>query len=64
MVLRTLDNGEQVKILVDLRVAFNDHRERINILPRDMIVLRYKPRELMANIALNFVNFNYSILAN
>lgn len=64
VVLRTLDNGEQVKILVDLRVAFNDHRERINILPRDMIVLRYKPRELMANIALNFVNFNYSILAN
>lgn len=64
VVLRTLDNGEQVKILVDLRVAFNDHRERINILPRDMIVLRYKPSELMANIALNFVNFNYSILAN
>ncbi len=64
VVLRRLDNGEQVKILVDLRVAFNDHRERLRILPRDMIVLRYKPRELMANIALNFVNFNYSILNN
>lgn len=64
IVLRQLENGEQVKIAVDLREAFNDHRERIHVLPRDMIVLRYKPKELMANIALNFVNFSYLIPSN
>ena len=37
----------------------NDPKERINIMSRDLIVLKYKPVELMGNIALNFVNFNY-----
>lgn len=64
VVLRELDNGQQVKILVDLKTAFNDNRERIHIRPRDMIVLRYKSRELLANIALNFINVNYSISDN
>ena len=64
VVVRQLSNGEQIKILVDLKVAMNDPRERIRILPRDLIILRYKPRELLANIALNFINVNYSIPNN
>ena len=61
VVLRKLPNGEQVKILVDLRVAMNNPHERIAVMPRDMIILRYKPSELISNIALNFINFNYQL---
>ena len=61
VVLRRLPNGEQVKILVDLRVAMNNPHERIAVMPRDMIILRYKPSELVSNIALNFINFNYQL---
>lgn len=61
VVLRKLPNGEQIKILVDLRVAMNNPNERIAVMPRDMLILRYKPSELLSNIALNFINFNYAI---
>ena len=61
IVVRQLPNGEQIKIAVDLKAAMNDPNERIAVMPKDLIVLRYKPGELLANIALNFVNFNYAI---
>ena len=61
IVVRQLPNGEQIKILVDLRIAMNDSDERISVMPRDLIILRYKPSELVSNIALNFVNFNYAV---
>lgn len=61
VVVRRLPNGEQIKILVDLRIAVNDVNERITVMPRDLILVRYKPSELLSNIALNFINFNYQI---
>ena len=64
VVVRQLPNGEQIKIAVDLKVAVNDPNERIKIMPRDVLILKYRPSELLANIALNFVNFNYAIPSN
>jgi len=61
VIVRQLPSGEQIKILVDLRIAVNDPNERISVLPRDLILLRYKPTELLSNIALNFINFNYQV---
>ena len=64
VVVRKLPNGEQIKILVDLRIAVNDANERLRVMPRDLILVRYKPSELLSNIALNFINFNYQIPTN
>jgi protein involved in polysaccharide export with SLBB domain len=61
IVIRKLETGEQVKIRVDLIVAANDPRERILIQPGDVVILQYKPSELLGNIALNIVNLNYVI---
>lgn len=61
IVIRKLPSGEQVKIMVDLRVAMNNPRERINIMPGDLILLKYRPTEIAANVALNFVNFNFAL---
>ena len=60
-VIRKLEGGHQVKIEVDLRKAVNNAEERILIKPQDFVMLQYRPHELMANIALNFVNVNYVI---
>lgn len=57
-VVRKLPNGEQIKIYVDLKAAMNNPRERLIIQPGDILMLKYKPGELVANIALNFVNVN------
>ncbi len=64
IVLRKLPNGTQVKIAVDLRVAVNDSRERILIQPGDVVLLRYRPSELLANTFLNVINIGYSIPNN
>jgi len=53
--------GGQVKIRVDLKKALDDPRQRIRIQPGDVVMLQYTPKELAANVALNFVNVNYFI---
>jgi hypothetical protein len=58
IVLRTV-NGRQTPIRVDLRRAVIDPRERILIEPNDFILLEYKPHELILNIVLNNLQFNY-----
>lgn len=60
VVLRKLPNGQQIKIDVDLRKAMVNPEERIVIKPEDFVMLHYRGHELVSNIALNFVNVNYS----
>jgi protein involved in polysaccharide export with SLBB domain len=47
-ILRPLANGQQVPIRVDLNLALRDPRERIRILPGDVLVLQEKPAEAVA----------------
>ena len=58
--LRKLSFGQQIKIDVDLLKAMHDPEERIIIKPEDFVMLHYRGHEMFGNIALNFVNFNYS----
>ena len=58
IILRTLPDGEQIKIRVDLNVAMNNPKERIRILPGDVVMLNYKPHEVVGNTMLNLVNFS------
>ena len=52
-------NGQQISIRVDLRRALTDPSERILVEPNDLIMLEYKPLELIANIILSNVQLNY-----
>lgn len=61
IVVRSLPSGEQVKIEVDLRAAVNDPNERIAVMPKDLIVLKFKPHELIGNTLANFINVGYTI---
>jgi protein involved in polysaccharide export with SLBB domain/translation initiation factor IF-1 len=58
LILRKLPNDQQLAIRVDLNRAMRHERERIKILPRDVVMLQYKPGEIATNVALNFFNFN------
>ncbi len=61
IVIRQLANGKQVKIEIDLRAAANDPKERLIIKPGDVVMLRYRPSELVANTLLNMINIGYAI---
>ena len=52
-------NGQQISIRVDLRRALSDPSERILVEPNDLIMLEYKPLELIVNIILSNVQLNY-----
>lgn len=58
LIIRTLPNGQQIKIDVNIKRALNDRRERIIIQPGDLVLLKYTPGELAANVGLNFFNVN------
>lgn len=58
LILRKLASGEQLPIRVDLTKATRDPKQRILIQPGDVVMLHYKPGELMGNVAMNFFNFN------
>lgn len=60
IIVRSLPEG-QVKIRVDLDRALDDPRERIVIRPGDVVILKYTAGELLGNVALNFINFNFNI---
>ncbi len=47
-VLRQAGNGRQIPIRVDLSVALRDPRERIRVLPGDILVLQERPGEAVA----------------
>lgn len=55
LVVRKLPNGQQLRIRVDLTRALNNPNERILIQPEDQLLLFYKPKELYANLFLNYI---------
>ncbi len=61
IIVRRLPDGSQINIDVDLKLALIDPRERVLIQPDDFVLLKYRPYEFAANVALNFVSFNYNI---
>jgi protein involved in polysaccharide export with SLBB domain len=53
----------QVPIEVDVRHAFSDPRERIKIEPGDFITLEYRPAELVGNLIMSTLRFNFLLNA-
>lgn len=64
IVVRRLPGDQQTKIEVDLRVAANDPRERLIVQPGDILILRYRPMELVGNTMLNIINLGFAIPNN
>ncbi|TWT64608.1 polysaccharide biosynthesis/export family protein [Allorhodopirellula solitaria] len=54
MILRTLPDGRQINIRVDLDRAINDQKQRIRIMPDDVVMLHQKPGAAFFNTFLNF----------
>ena len=61
LVVRRLSEHQQFKIRVDLRKALDDPTERLIIAPGDLILVNYRPKELAANVFLNFFDYNFSL---
>ena len=61
LIVRSIPELGQIKIRVDLQRALNDPRQRILIRPGDVVILKYTCDELVGNVLLNFVNFNYAL---
>ena len=61
LIIRRVSPDQQLIIRVDLKKAFHDPSERINIAPEDIVMLKYKPWELLGNVALNFITFNFVV---
>lgn len=54
MILRTLEDGRQINIRVDLDRAISDNKHRIRILPHDVVMLHQKPGAAFFNVFLNY----------
>ena len=57
-VVRTLPDGRQFSIQVDLKQAMKDPKERILIQANDVVLLEFKPHEAVANGLMNWLNLN------
>jgi hypothetical protein len=64
LVVRRWGREQQTKIEVDIKKALDDPQHRIIIQPGDLVILKYSPSELVSNVMLNLVNFNYSLNNN
>ncbi len=54
MILRTLPDGRQINIRVDLDRAITDNKQRIRIMPDDVVMLHQKPGAAFFNTFLNY----------
>ncbi len=61
VIIRQLSDCEQIKIYVDLKKCLDDPTERVKIAAGDLIVLKYKHKEMAGNLALNLFNLNFTI---
>ena len=59
VVVRTTRGGGQVPIKIDMNRALLSSSERILIQEGDLVILRYKPQELIANALLSTIQFNF-----
>ena len=55
MILRKLPDGRQMNIRVDLDRAINDAKERIRIMPDDVVMLHQKPGGAFMNVTMNWI---------
>ncbi len=60
-VLRPLGNGRQIPIRVDLNLALRDPRERIRVLPGDVLVLQERPGDAFARYMTQTFRFSTSV---
>ncbi|HEX4128639.1 MAG TPA: polysaccharide biosynthesis/export family protein [Pirellulales bacterium] len=59
IIVRKTKGGYQIPIKVNLQTAILNASERILIQPGDLVILQYKPQEMIANILLNSFQINY-----
>jgi protein involved in polysaccharide export with SLBB domain len=59
-VLRKLPDGQQINIRIDLGRALQDPRERIYIIPNDIVVLQEKPGEAVLRYITQTFRLSYS----
>ncbi len=64
LVLRKLPCGQKLLIEVDLARAMHDPHERIKIVADDMVMLHFRPCELVGNMCLNWLSFGISATAD
>ncbi len=57
VIVRRISDQQQIKIAVDLRKAVDDPNERILIRQGDLLILRYRLSEIVANTLLNLTDF-------
>jgi hypothetical protein len=57
-IVRKTPEGGQVVIRVDLNRALRDRRERINLQPRDLVILQERPDEAITRYLSTQVNFS------
>lgn len=55
LVLRKLKDGRQLTIRVDLDRAMKDPKERLRILPDDVVMVQQKPSGSFMNVAMNWI---------
>ncbi|MDA8743874.1 polysaccharide biosynthesis/export family protein [Rubripirellula amarantea] len=58
LILRKLPDGRQMTIRADLDRAIYDPKERIRILPNDVVMLMFKPSASTLNVTLNWFSGN------
>jgi hypothetical protein len=46
---------------VDLNKAVEDPSERIRVIPGDLLILQYHPKELAGNVLLNLFDFGFTM---
>ncbi|MBL9083780.1 MAG: polysaccharide biosynthesis/export family protein [Planctomycetales bacterium] len=61
VVLRKLPNGSTIPIKINLNRALVDSSQRILVQPGDYVMLQYTPAELVANMILGSISFQYFI---
>jgi protein involved in polysaccharide export with SLBB domain len=61
VIVRRISETEQYKICVDLKKCLDDPTQRVRIAPGDLIVLKFKGKELAGNLALNLFNLNFTL---
>lgn len=62
IIVRKLANNQQIRIRLDLAQAVHEPKERITILPDDMIMLQFKPGQQTANTLLNWFNWQMTFV--
>ncbi|MCM2373853.1 polysaccharide biosynthesis/export family protein [Aporhodopirellula aestuarii] len=63
IILRTLSDGRQINIRCDLDRAMTDKKERIRVLPNDVVMLQQKPGYAFFNVFLNYFSGDSVLLS-